>query len=64
MTDKTLYEKIWERHAVATGPGGRTASYLTDPWIAATVGLAVPSGGLVPGKADEEVMRRWSSYRD
>jgi 3-isopropylmalate/(R)-2-methylmalate dehydratase large subunit len=25
---KTLYEKIWEQHAVATGPGGRTLLYV------------------------------------
>src|SRR5215217_5091726 len=25
---KTLYEKIWEAHYVATGPGGRTLLYI------------------------------------
>src|SRR4029453_1599704 len=25
---KTLYEKVWNAHAVATGPGGRTLIYI------------------------------------
>src|SRR6476620_3510955 len=28
MTGKTLYQKIWEQHEVATGPGGRTLLYI------------------------------------
>ena len=28
MNGKTLYEKIWEQHEVATGPGGRTLLYI------------------------------------